>query len=212
ILPGNPYSYCKNNPVSMVDPSGWWAEATQRFRVDGGPGTFYELLKYLCGPATDAYVYCLNLPNEKKLDLLSLIGGGPPSGEQIARLAEFFKGVDISHWKGTHGEEAFPCTDFINLILRLSGTVGADFNPSPTEAYNTYSLLFEKDIRKQAIDTRGALYIVYRPDPLSGNLVLHCGVFVNDFQIIGVDPFTGDSISSQGWTIIWKALAPWAPW
>ena len=23
ILPGNPYSYCKNNPVSMVDPSGW---------------------------------------------------------------------------------------------------------------------------------------------------------------------------------------------
>jgi RHS repeat-associated protein len=38
INPGNPYSYCGNNPTSKTDPSGWFAEATQRYRTDGGPG------------------------------------------------------------------------------------------------------------------------------------------------------------------------------
>ncbi|MBC7344838.1 MAG: RHS repeat-associated core domain-containing protein, partial [Clostridia bacterium] len=34
--PGNPYTYCKNNPVSMVDPSGWmWMYRASVF--DGGP-------------------------------------------------------------------------------------------------------------------------------------------------------------------------------
>ncbi|MDI6869709.1 MAG: RHS repeat-associated core domain-containing protein [Coprothermobacterota bacterium] len=181
--PGNPYSYCKNNPVSMVDPSGWWAEATQRFRVDGGPGTFYELLKYLCGPATDAYVYCLNLPNEKKLDLLSLIGGGPPSGEQIARLAEFFKGVDISYWKGTHGEEAFTCIDFVNLILRLSSAVEPEFNPGPDAGWIVYNSRF---LRAGDNAQKGLIAIFFFPNGL-----LHAGIQVDLFTYIGINPKTG---------------------
>ncbi|MEI9478033.1 MAG: RHS repeat-associated core domain-containing protein [Deltaproteobacteria bacterium] len=211
VNPGNPYSYCRNNPASLSDPSGWGSNPFPWLAVqEGYEETNLTLLKYLCGPATDAYNYIMSFANDKKIwELINLINS-PTSGEQIARIAEFFEGANISTWKATHpGVGAFPCTDFVNLVLRLSGAVSANFNPSPTEAYNEYSKLFEK-MGQQAIDVRGALYIVYRPGP-SEVLVLHAGFFVDDFQIIGVDPLTGNSISRQGWTIIWKALAPWVP-
>ncbi|MGB9881947.1 MAG: hypothetical protein ACPLPV_04150, partial [Methanomassiliicoccales archaeon] len=154
ILPGNPYSYCKNNPVSMVDPSGWMY--MYRAAVLGGDnGTWADAIRYLCGAAVDAAGYLLRPGNnDLRLELVCLLANRPwimdQWGDYLVQLAMLFLGVDVSDWtissfRDSHLQSRdFVCIDFVSLILRLSGLVENTFNPSPEEALAVYTERFQE--------------------------------------------------------------------
>ncbi|MGB9834946.1 MAG: hypothetical protein ACPLPW_08295, partial [bacterium] len=129
-----PYSYCKNNPVSMVDPSGWMY--MYRASVLGGEaGTWKDALEYFVNLNPDnpaviiGYSYILsNITIPNLLDLTDTLVS-PYTGvrQKIVTAALFFLGMEAA---GIFPEED-PyncCANFVSLVLRMAGVFGKNEN------------------------------------------------------------------------------------
>ncbi|MGB9834948.1 MAG: RHS repeat-associated core domain-containing protein [bacterium] len=130
ILPGNPYSYCKNNPVSMVDPSGWMY--MYRASVLGGEAGTYAQITTPFYPS-DLIYFQSGWPNCStwaQYYLAAQIAACSSLGKKIVTIAEFFLGQEAK----TLFPEADPyncCARFVSLVLRLAN----EFNEGENYSY-----------------------------------------------------------------------------
>jgi len=127
VNPGNPYSYCRNNPTSMSDPSGWGSNPFPWLAVQEGYEWSYQLaFKNLLlepdkGLNIEDIFKALNSSSGAWLKAYNLIFSGDVGNlERVAQTAEFFIGMTAVIIWGEEAAKGKVCIDFVAMVLRIA--------------------------------------------------------------------------------------------
>ncbi|MDI6869724.1 MAG: RHS repeat-associated core domain-containing protein, partial [Coprothermobacterota bacterium] len=220
--PGNPYSYCKNNPVSMVDPSGWMY--MYRAAVLGGDqGTWRDALAYLINLDPDnpaviiGYGYILGQTTiSKLLDLTNtLVSPYVEVRQKILTAALFFLRME-AEGIFPYEDETNCCANFVSLVLRMAGIFRKNENYKYIGKLNDVNGL------------QGALYhkhgYIHSSDPKGpGDIIIfykdysdayhHVGIYLGEGLYIGSNNYPGEE-DPQWINInpIWQMAENWYWW
>ena len=220
VNPGNPYSYCRNNPTSMSDPSGWMY--MYRASVLGGEaGTYKDALADLCGSAFAlGYDYIIKFKVDAGnfyglIDLINtLVSPYETTRTKIITSAKFFEGMEAA--------EIFPgadpkncCANFVSLVLRMAGVFRKDENYAYIGGINGGGLqdaLYNKYGFIHGSDPKGlGNIIIFHYDKI--DLHHHVGIYLGDGRYIGSNNYPGDK--DPQWILsdtIFDAAGIWYWW